>query len=626
MTVARTGSAFAIAGLLCSAGPALAGELEFYMTVDRNKVGTEDTFRCEIVVSNAPEGAVVQFPAPNDFEVLSRSESTQMSYSVGAGGMGQIKQVRKYTLVMRATRPGALTIPAAGLQTASRTYKTEAIRVEVVPGRLGPDPKAQRRPAQNPFGLPPGFPPGLFGDDDDLAPPIDDPLDPLAEDDTPVPRSDSDLFLRASLDRAEVFAGEQVTLTLFIYSRIDLMGVDSVVMPKLEGFLAQDLASPTNLAPEMRSLGGVQYRAYLLRSKALFPLRPGELTIEPAEADISSGVFPFSGRKLKRKSNTLTLKVKPLPPGAANVGRWRLSSTVNQTDVALGEPVQLKLVLEGRGNLKAVTLPRLEAPAALRVFDPQQSEKPSVVKNLAGGTRTVEYVLVPQQTGTFTISTLKLEYFDPETQRIETSTVDPVTITVRPSATGATATQLPANGALPADPGARNQLVGGGLKPLRNTASFTEPRQALWSHPAFPALALGPVALGLALGLGAVLRGRLGQDDPRQRRERQAKAARKRLAQAEKVSATGSTADFYAEVERALRSFLEARLGQSVSGLTRPQVDELMRAAKVPDDVRARVLGVFETCDLGRYAPGMGDVAARRRALDDAAHAMEVWP
>jgi hypothetical protein len=35
---------------------------------------------------------------------------------------------------------------------------------------------------------------------------------------------------------------------------------------------------------------------------------------------------------------------------------------------------------------------------------------------------------------------------------------------------------------------------------------------------------------------------------------------------------------------------------------------------------------VFETCDLGRYAPGMGDSQARRRALDDAAHAMEVWP
>jgi hypothetical protein len=624
--MARTGSALAIAAVLSTAAPALAAELEFYMTVDRNKVGTEDTFRCEIVVSNAPEGAVVQFPAPSDFEVLSRSESTQMSYSVGAGGMGQIKQVRKYTLILRATRTGALTIPAAGLQTASRTYKTESIKLDVVPGRLAPDPRTQRKPPpQNPFGLPPGFPPGLF-DDDDLAPPGANPFDPFGDDEPSIPRSDSDLFLRASLDRPEVFVGEQVTLTLYIYSRIDLMAVDSVIMPKLEGFLAQDIASPTNLAPETRTIGGVPYRAYLLRSKALFPLKPGDVTIEAAESDISSGVFPFSGRKIHRKSNTLTLKVKPLPAGAGNVGRWRLSSTVNQTDVTLGEPVQLKLILEGRGNLKAVTLPKLEAPAALRVFDPQQTEKQTVTKNLVGGTRTVEYVLVPQQTGTFTVPGLTLEYFDPESQKIETSAVDPITLTVRPSSTGAQATQVPTNGALPVDPTARNQLVGGGLKPLRNTARFSEPRPPSWSRPAFPFLALGPVALGLLLGVAALVRGQLGQEDATSRRERQAKAARKRLAQAEKVSATGSTSDFYAEVDKALRSFLEARLGQPVTGLTRPQLDEAMQGAQVPDDVRARVLSVFETCDLGRYAPGMGDAAARRRALDDAAHAMEVWP
>jgi hypothetical protein len=623
--MARTGNALAIAGLLLVAAPSVAAELEFYMTVDRNKVGTEDTFRCEIVVSNAPEGAVVQFPAPNDFEVLSRSESTQMSYSVGAGGMGQIKQVRKYTLILRATRAGSLTIPAAGLQTASRTYKTDAIKLEVVPGRLAPDPRTQKRPSPTPFGLPPGLPPGFpFSDDDDLAAPGPG-LDPFEEDDVSIPRSDSDLFLRASIDRPEVYVGEQVTLSLHIYSRIDLMGVDSVIMPKLEGFLAQDIATPTNLAPEMRTIGGVPYRAYLLRSKALFPMKPGDVTIEPAESDISSGVFPFSGRKIHRKSNALSLKVKGLPPGVTNVGRWRLSSTVNQTDVALGEPVQLKLILEGRGNLKAVTLPKLDAPSSFRVFDPQQTEKTSVVKNNVGGQRVVEYVLVPQQTGTFTLPALVLEYFDPESQKVETSAVDAITITVRPSGTGAQATSVPTNTA-PVDPAARNQLIGGGLKPLRNTATFSEVKPAAWSRPAFPFLALGPVGLGLVLGLAALIRGQFGQEDAQRRLDRQAKAARKRLAQAQKVSATGSTADFYAEVEKALRSFLEARLGQPVSGLTRPQLDVAMQGAKVPDDVRARVLGVFETCDLGRYAPGMGDAAARRRALDDAAHAMEVWP
>ncbi|MBL8939226.1 MAG: protein BatD [Archangium sp.] len=619
--MARTGRALAISVLLLAAGPVLGAELEFYMTVDRDKVGTEDTFRCEIVVSNAPEGAVVQFPTPQDFEVLSRSESTQMSYSMGSGGMAQIRQIRKFTLVMRANRAGHLTIPAAGLQTASRTYKSDAIKLEVVPGRLAPDPRSQPKPPPNPFGLPPGFP---FADDDDFpgAPPGINPFD----DEPGIPKSDSDLFLRASLDRPEVFVGEQVTLSVLIYSRMDLMGVDSVTMPKLEGFLAQDIASPTNLQPEERSVGGIRYRAYLLRSKALFPLKPGDIDIEAAEADIASGVYPFSQRKMHRKSNALSLKVKPLPAGATNVGKWRLSSTTNSTDIALGEPVQLKVILEGRGNLKAVTLPKLEAPASFRVFDPQQTEKSQITKNLVGGQRTTEYVLVPQQTGRFEVPGLTLEYFDPETQQLERTATDPITVVVRPSTTGANALAAPANNGTQPEPSARNQLVGGGLKSLRHSATFSEPRKPAWSAAAFLPLAIAPVALGLVLAIVAFVRARAGQEDEQSKKNKQARAARKRLAQAEKLAGGGSTVEFYAEVDKALRSFLEARLSQNVTGLTRLQLDEVMMRANVSEAVRGRVLGVFETCDLGRYAPGMGDASARQRALEDAVHAMEVWP
>ena len=44
--------------LLLLATPALA-EVKFYQTADREKLGTEDTFRLTIVVSDAPDGATV---------------------------------------------------------------------------------------------------------------------------------------------------------------------------------------------------------------------------------------------------------------------------------------------------------------------------------------------------------------------------------------------------------------------------------------------------------------------------------------------------------------------------------------------------------------------------------------
>jgi len=613
--MARTGSPLFLAlvpALL--AAPALA-DVEFHMSADRTKVGTEDTFRVDIVVGNAPEGAVVQFPAPADFEVLSRSQSTQMSYSVGPGGAGVVRNLQKYTLVMRANRPGRLTIPPAGLQTASKTYKTEPITIDAVKGRLAPDRPPPPRQPQSPFGFPPGFP----------FPDINDPFGDEPLDEPRAPRGESDLFLRAAVDKSEVYVGEQVMLSLYIYSRMDLMSVDTVTMPKLEGFWTQDFKSPTELRPEDAVLNGVRYRRYLLRQKALFPMKAGEFTVEAAAADITTGVY-FAGSRVHKVGNPVTIKARPLPPGGNGstvVGRWRLSREATTTEVVLGDPVQMKLVLEGRGNLQAVQLPPLEVPPGLKAFDPETTDKPSSTQGQIGGQRVVDYVLVPQQTGTFTLPGVTLPYFDPEAHRWEEARVDPVTITVRPAANGATAMGV---GPTPLSPdGPKNQLVAGGLKSLRHTAHFEAPRATLWSQRWFLPAALGPLALALLLGVVGFVRGALGTKSPAALKKQQARAARRRLAAASKLSKAGPAADFYAEVERALNAFLDAKLGAPVTGLTRVELDARLAEHGVPEDERKRVLGVFESCDLGRYAPGMADLASRKKALDDAAAAMEGW-
>lgn len=606
--MAKTGSALIATLSLLAAAPALA-DVEFYMTADRPKVGTEDAFHVEVVVGNAPDGASLQLPASGDFEVLSRSESTQMSYSVGPGGAGVIKQVRKYTLVVRANRAGRLTIPPAVLQAAGKSWKTEPVLIEVVSGRLGGQPPRQPSRPNLPF----GFPPLPFDDDN-----------PFEAPEEAVPHSDSDLFLRSYLDKREAFVGEQVTLTIAIYSRIDLSSVDTVSMPKLEGFWTQDTKAPTQLTPEQKVIGGVPYREYTLRQKVLFGMRPGEYAIEPAEADITTG-FLFAGSRVHKKGNELKLKVKALPPKTSNVGSWRLSLLPNQTEVTLGDPVQLKLVLEGRGNLQAVQLPPLEAPPSFRVFDPTTTDKTDFRKGALVGTRTVEYVLVPQQTGTFTVPPVELSFFDPESGRVSETRTDPLTLTVKPSATGQQVIGAPGNVALALE-GPKNQLVGGGLKSLRHSATFSARATPLWSRPFFAPVAAAPLGLALVLGLVGFVRGALGREDAASLRRKQARAARKRLRGAEQLLAQGSTGDFYAEVQRALSSFLEAKLGAPVSGLTRAEVDALMQQHQLAEAARQQVLAVLETCDTGRYAPGMGEALARRRAVDDAAAAMEAWP
>lgn len=625
----RTGSglaALAALALLMAALPSWAAGIEFYQTADRTEVGTEDVFQLTVVVVDPPDNAQVQFPAPEDFEVLSSSQSTQRSIEMSGGGPPVIQTVRKHVLMMRANRPGALTIPPAVLTDGRRTWRTEPVKLTVRKGHVGGAPQAQRQPP-DPFRNFPGFgnTPDPFADEEDDEP------GGRAQEDIRIPRGDSDLFLRATIDKKQVYVGEQVTLSLYIYSRVDLSSVDAVTMPKLEGFWSEDVESPTQLTGEQRIVNGIPYRTYLLRRRALFPMKSGSLPITAAEADITTG-FLFAGHRVHRVSNNLDVEVKPLPPGgpkglpSANVGDWKLSMEVSQTKVELGQPVTVRVILDGAGNVKNVTPPRLEAPAALKVYDPTTTDKVTPNKWRIQGRRVQEYLVMPQRTGSFTLPALEFPYFDPKAGRYEVSRTEPVEIIVEPGAGGVASSAGPtASPSQLADAASaqKNVLTAGGLRPLRYQARFEEPAAAVWQRPFFVPAVLTPLGLLMALGLVGAVRGRLANEDEGSRNRQRAKAARKRLAEAEKLRG-GSSSAFYGEVEKAVLNFLEARLKVPVGGLTRDALDAKLAEAKVDAERRQRVRFVLEACDAGRFAPG-AEAAARERILDDAEAVMEGW-
>src|SRR5215218_8367740 len=109
----RTGSSggalLALTLTLAAALPARAAEPGFTQRVDRTEVGTDDTFRLTVEVVEPPEDAQVQFPAPEDFEVLSSSQSTQRTIQLSGSGRPVLQETRRHTLLLRALRPGTLT-------------------------------------------------------------------------------------------------------------------------------------------------------------------------------------------------------------------------------------------------------------------------------------------------------------------------------------------------------------------------------------------------------------------------------------------------------------------------------------------------------------------------------------
>ncbi len=645
----RTGDArvrailFALAAALVALPlPAHADDaLELYQTADRTELGIEDTLRVTVVLQNAPRGSKLELPAFEDFEVLSRSPMEQTSINM-SGGQTQILRITQWVIVLRPQKLGKLTIAPSTLHADGQKHATKALTVTVRPGSLAP-PQAQapggsrRGRVPDPFadlfgpggrGGPGGAPGGGIN-----------PFGGFPEPE--IPRTDSDLFVRTYLDTKEAYVGQQVTMTVYLFSRVDVASVERVTFPQLEGFWSEDIDSPTNLTSEQRTINGVSYRAYLLKRKALFPTRAGTLEIEPVQAEVTTG-FLFAGHKVSRKGNTIALEVKPLPSGSpdgftpTNVGRWKLSMDVTPQEITLGDPLTVRVFLEGRGNVKNVPVPRVVAPPSFRVYEPTTTDKVTTRSGAYGGRRTQEYVVMPSQTGTFTLPELTFPFFNPETRQYETARTEPITVKVNPPAGGAQDT-LAGNGATGATGtgsgatdgigGPKNLLTPDGIHPLRHVGpgmgSLVTQGPPPWREGWFLPVVLSPLGLWAALGLIGLARTRLGKEDAGAVRRKQAKAARRRLSEAEKLRVSGSAEAFFAEVERSVHALLQARFGEPFSGLTHASLEARLANKGVPEETSKKVRSVLETCELGRYAPGAADMAARERLLEDAEAALE---
>lgn len=599
-------SAFArllLCALLLAPAARAADEVELSAALDRDEIGLEDIVRLEVTVtvSSKGEGGELQLPAFRDFDVVGRAQSEQVSFAF-SGGAPSFRRTTVYAISLTPHRAGTLTIEAARFLYKGHTYITAAQTLRVLPAgqaaaprrgkggaRRGPDPSAD--PGPSPFG--------------------GDPFEGVRA-------TSKDLTLKAAVDVERPFVGQQVTWSLWLLARVNVSGIDKLQLPRMDGFWSEEVEAPQQLVGEARVIDGVPMQAYLLRRRALFPLKAGALAIEPAEVEVLTGMgLLFSRSSVKRRAEPISLEVQPLPPGAppgfdpGNVGQWAFNATVEPLAVTAGQPVTLRLQAGGRGNLRDLQLPRLPVVPGLRAFDATSTDKTNIEQGRVGGTRTVEQLLVPERTGEIEIPALTLETFDPLVRAYKTLRTQPLRVTVGAALPGAGGNA------------AQNLLAAGGLRPIRLRLTRGTAAAPPWTRDWFwAALAAGPLLVGGVWAAGRLRR--LLSIDPGQRRFKlAASAARRRLRGAEALLARQKSggavpAEFYAEVARALVGYLQDKQGVAAAGLTR---EELAAALETRGHERVtidKLLSVLDECDRARFAPGARSAAAQEAVLQRA--------
>jgi hypothetical protein len=431
----RAGRSAIVVGALATAfylgAVAEAASYTVRSTVDATRIGVEDQVQLTITLEGSDAPEAVALPTLTNLVVAGGPfQSTQVSIV-----NGRMTQTRSWTYVLQPQGEGRAEVGpvTAGTETAP------ALAIEVAPGRL-----LDRDPSRgsDPFGLDP------FGDAFGRR--------------RPQRRraTEPKVLVVASPSRTTLRVGEPLLLTYHLYTQVAVSDLNFKEAPQFTGFWAEELERPETLpSGEAATLNGESYRRFPILRKLLFPTRAGKLEIPATTFRIglpARGFFDRS-RAVERATKPVTVTVESLPeaPGFSGaVGRFDASATLDRDTLPLGDAAILRLRVEGSGNLKWIDRPPAVAVPGAKVYPPQVESDLKVTPQGIRGSRTWEFVVVPETSGSLEVPSVSFLYFDPKAQKIVAAETDPLPLrveggTVAPGAPVAPVAALGAGGALP---------------------------------------------------------------------------------------------------------------------------------------------------------------------------------
>ncbi len=408
-------SAVALLGLAAAVS---AAATTFEARVNAARIGLEDQVQLTITLADAAPRREIAMPALTGLEVVAGpSVSTQVSFVNGA-----VSQSRSYIFVLRPTAIGQARIGAVSVELADGERRTQEITIEVVEGSVLP----RRPPPADPFEEMLRRDPfeGFFGR-------------------RTAPASPAKVLMEAEASRRQVFVGEPVLVTFYLLTQTAVSGLDLAESPSFSGFWVEELPRAEAPPGETVTRAGESFQRFGVLRRLLYPTRAGDLTVPalsfrlalPRRVGFFTDPGPSGASTVTRATEPLPITVLSIPASDAEyggaVGSFRAATSVDRREVPLGEAVQVRFKVEGKGNLKWVDrAPKLEVAGA-KVYPPRVTDDLRVTPDGVSGERIWEFVVVPETAGTLEIPALAFPFFDPVVRQVRLAEAAPVPLAVR---------------------------------------------------------------------------------------------------------------------------------------------------------------------------------------------------
>lgn len=545
-------------------------QVKFEAKVSKKKLGVNERLRVDFEMNQ--DGDNFNPPSFNGFTVVGGPNQ-----SVSNSWINGVRSYKKtYSYFLAPKKQGNFTISQATISVDGEIYKTLPVKIQVTAA-------------------------------------VDKPKDS----NNPDYIADENIHLVAEISKTNPYLNEAITVVYKLYVSPNT-GVDNwreIDSPRYNDFWSQNIDMKGQKV-QNGTYNGEDYRFLVLRKTVLYPQKTGKLNIEPLSLDITVQVPTnrrdiFGSRLMTRVHKTVSagnkiINVKSLPEAGkpidftGAVGSFNFNVMASKTELDASESLQVKVEVNGKGNLKLFKLPKISLPSSLEVYEPEHTE--NVKTNLAGmqGSISDSYTVVPQYKGKYPIPSISFSYFDLKTESYKRLSSDEIVIDVLDGPLNNS--NLNSNNTIVNSGKQRVVLNNDQFAFIKTKTNFSSIKPIyFFKTPLFWSFLLLPF---LAIPLAIVIRKKKADRDADvygNKIRKADKLAKKYLSNAKK--ALGKKETFYIALEKALHNYLKAKLHIETSDLSKDKVATLLKGKRVDDTVISDFVSIIKNCELARYTP-----------------------
>ncbi|MCX5667293.1 MAG: BatD family protein [Candidatus Omnitrophica bacterium] len=443
------------------------------------------------------------------------------------------------------------------------------------------------------------------------------------------------LFLTLKLDKTEAYVNEIVPVTIKVY--VNRMNVSDIQLPAFnqEGFSKAQFEDPKQYRERM---GGLLYDVLEFRT-TIFGTRAGNYKLGPATLKCNLAVKKrvrnmsaldddflndkgmrdpyfedfftrYERYPVELKSDEAGLVLLALPQEgrpedfSGAVGDYQFIYSAGPKNVKVGDPVTLRMEVNGTGNFNTVIIPKLDNTEGFRVYEPQIKTEP--------GRKTFRQVLIPESDKVYQTPKAIFTYFDPEKKIYKTITQEPAPLQVEkilesPAQVIGQAPALPpaiplALAARPEEKREDSQPQGDILYIKESMGSVQARDSEIYKKMLFLIIFLLPLFILIVTYLIYAKQDRLKRDTRYAHRTEAFKSMRKEFFELKHRLKSNDSKGFYETLFKAMQDYLGGRFYIPVAGLTFDTVEPVLRAKGVGAALLNKINNIFNVCDRAKFA------------------------